>query len=420
MNNKESLELANFVLKPNWFYHRDFIINKFKDDFINIAWDKKTIFSEEIIKILYWENLPKDIFKAMNHYLLWKETIIGLVLDKNAHKKLITSTWKETDWENCNKGSIRNLFTKKVIVNGIEIIDNAIHRSKDADQAYRDMYRINTQSLYSDTTLYGILNQNNPFSSFRNNIDVNSDWDILKKYINIDNYYNELRQIQFLQWYWFDFLPTIKESNPNSWILTFKYEWRKVNKDWDPGMILNDRELWFKLAWILWNLHKIKWSTNTNKELNLADISKVINTYNIDKKVNYSWIDFLWFKHWDFTLNNILKNNNIITVIDWELSGFWSQNIDIIKLFRSVLLDIDLTNNMIDIYNESLWEDRLSYQILMKLFMDSAIENLIKQDASWPKLTQEERIRYRNKLNTHCIENIQSILHNNKIKHIEF
>lgn len=75
---------------------------------------------------------------------------------------------------------------------------------------------------------------------------------------------------------------------------------------------------------------------------------------------------------------------------------------------------------MIGTYNEALGENRLSYEILMQLFMDSAIENLIKQDASWLKLTQEERIKYRNKLNTHCIENIQSILHENKIKHIEF
>jgi len=378
--------------------------------------------SLEIIKVLYGDNLPKDIFKAMNHYLLWKETIIGLVLDKDAHKKLIISTWKETDWKNCEEGTIRNLFTKKIIIDGIEIIDNAIHRSKDADQAYRDMYRINSQSLYSDTTLYNILNQNSPFSSFRNSIRISWDWEVIKNYTNIDDYHNECKQIQFLQWFWFSFLPTIKKSDPNSWILIFDYAWRRINQDWDPGMQLNNKELWLKLAWTLWNLHKIKWpnNTKTNKEVNLADILKVFDNYNIPKEVIYSWVNFLWFKHWDFSLNNILEKNKNITVIDWELSWFWSQKIDIIKLFRGVLLDINITNDMIDTYNEALGENRLSYEILMKLFIDSAIENLIKQDASWPKLTQEERIRYRNKLNANCIENIYSILNENKIKHIEF
>ena len=75
---------------------------------------------------------------------------------------------------------------------------------------------------------------------------------------------------------------------------------------------------------------------------------------------------------------------------------------------------------MIDEYNKALGENRLSYEIIMNLFMDNAIDNLIIQDASWPKLTQEERRSYRNKLNIHCIENIQSIVHEGKIKHIEF
>lgn len=309
------------------------------------------------------------------------------------------------------------------MVNNIEIIDNSIHRSKDSEQAYRDMYRMNTKSLGWDKDLYGILGQNDPFSSFRNTIGISEDWDIVKNYININDYHNELKQIQFLQWFWFDFTPTIKKFDPNLWSLIFDYAWKRINQSWDPGMQLNNEKLWLKLAWILGNLHKIKWPTSDikiNKKPNWIDISKIINTYHICKEASYSWVDFLWFKHWDFTLNNILKKWDKITIVDWELSWFWSQRIDIIKLFRSVLLDINLTNNMIDEYNKALGENRLSYEIIMNLFMDNAIDNLIIQDASWPKLTQEERRSYRNKLNIHCIENIQSIVHEGKIKHIEF
>jgi hypothetical protein len=52
--------------------------------------------------------------------------------------------------------------------------------------------------------------------------------------------------------------------------------------------------------------------------------------------------------------------------------------------------------------------------------LDLSIENLIKQDASWPKITESERKKYRDMLNVRCIENIKAILDNKDIKHVEF
>ena len=127
------------------------------------------------------------------------------------------------------------------------------------------------------------------------------------------------------------------------------------------------------------------------------------------------------FKHGDFSLNNILKwKNNQICIIDWENAWYWSQNLDIVKLFRTVMRDKILVEDMIKIYNSSLWYERLNYQILLHLFVDQAIKNLIFQDASRPKLTSKERKVYRELLNSHCKENLTELIRNQGIKYVEF
>ena len=61
----------------------------------------------------------------------------------------------------------------------------------------------------------------------------------------------------------------------------------------------------------------------------------------------------------------------------------------------------------------------IQYQIT-QLFIDQAIENLITQDASWPKLTDNEQKKYREKLNINCKENLISLTQQNRLKYVEF
>ncbi len=427
MITRDTLELANFALKPSWFQNRDFIINKFKEEWLNLAWLQEQTFSEDLVKILYWENLNKDVFNAMSKYLIGQRTQIWVILDTNSHERLISITGDQTDWSECNPGTIRNLFSQKVIVDGIELIDNAIHRSKDSEQAYRDVSRMNKIAFWNNENLSNILNTNSPFFSFRNNISINNDWDIVKKYKRTDDFKNELQQISYVKeilnptW-----IPNIKDTQIENAALTFSYWWRRLNQSWDPWMILRDRSIWIQLASILWSLH----STNHIQTISEHQISQ--NTlwnilklaeqywYTLPDTLAFSWIDFIGLKHWDFSLNNILNKKWDLTIIDWEFAWIWSQKIDIIKLFRTVLHDHTLTEEMINEYNKQIWFNKLSYDILIGFFLDLSIENLIKQDASWPKITESERKKYRDMLNVRCIENIKAILDNKDIKHVEF
>jgi hypothetical protein len=71
-------------------------------------------------------------------------------------------------------------------------------------------------------------------------------------------------------------------------------------------------------------------------------------------------------------------------------------------------------------YNKSLGESFLTYDKVLQIFLDTALENLSKQEASRPKLNFNERLKYRKMLNYHCIENIKSIINANKINYVEF
>lgn len=414
-------EIANFVLKPQWFSNREAVFNKMKAQNINIVRASQERFSESLIDILYGENLDKEVLNSMSNYLSWKDTIIWVVVDENAHEKLHTCAWKKTRAEECDQGTIRQMFGKEVDVWGIKIIDNAIHRSKDKEQAYRDLTRMNAKIFSLNEELSNLLVDNNPFYSFRNKVDIDSNGNISKTFYDLDSFEKELLILKYLQEHHCDFIPIIKGFDNLNNIITFQFFWRKLNKTGSPSEVLQDTKVAYDLAQYLGEIHRLSSSYEIRK-IDQDIITKCLEEYGLTQlDINYSWIEFIWFKHGDFSLNNILKwKNDQICIIDRENAGFWSQNLDIIKLFRSVMWNKDLVEKMIKIYNNTVWCNCLSYEILLQLFIDQAIKNLIYQEASWPKLTDWERKKYRELLNLHCKENLIELAIKQRIKHIEF
>lgn len=418
---KSNKELANFVLKPEWFANKEAILNKMKDDNINFSRIQKEQFSEQLIEILYGENLEPDFLAEMKKYLIGKDTLIWAILDTDAHQKLHWSTWKNTHAKDCDPWTIRAKYTKEIKSWDHIIVDNAIHRSKDKEQAYRDLTRMNSKIFDLNHDLSLILAHSNPFQSFRNTINIDSEWNIKKTFQEKGYFERELSTIHFLQEQGLDFVPYLKSIDYVNNSLIFPFLGRKLNSSGLPSEILKDQNVGYSLAQCLGRIHKIN-SSIQSTNIEPIIVEECLKKYWLQECwITYWWVDIVGLKHWDFSLNNVIKWKKCqLYIIDRELSWYGSQKLDIIKLFRTVMRNPILVENMIKIYNNEVWNTVLNYNTLIQLFIDQAIENLITQDASWPKLTDNEQKKYREKLNINCKENLISLTQQNRLKHVEF
>jgi hypothetical protein len=70
MNYSKNSELANFVLKPNGYKHKQEILNKINEADFEKVLLRTSLFNEELVNILYGSNLKEDIFNSMKNYLV--------------------------------------------------------------------------------------------------------------------------------------------------------------------------------------------------------------------------------------------------------------------------------------------------------------------------------------------------------------
>lgn len=126
------------MLKPKGYENKHKIIDTLSKQ-THLEEVFEIVFSNQLMDLIYGRNLSwAPVFDAMKKYMIGKKTLFGITQEENAHEILHRISWLKTNPQDCVPWTIRSLYGKIINVNGIDIIDNAIHRSKTLEQALRD------------------------------------------------------------------------------------------------------------------------------------------------------------------------------------------------------------------------------------------------------------------------------------------
>jgi|GEM_PF-4057608 len=82
---------------------------------------------------------------------------------------------------------------------------------------------MNAKIFSLNEELSNLLVDNNPFYSFRNKVDIDSNGNISKTFYDLDSFEKELLILKYLQEHHCDFIPIIKGFDNLNNIITFQF-----------------------------------------------------------------------------------------------------------------------------------------------------------------------------------------------------
>lgn len=129
-----------FILKPDGVKNKDNIKEIITANFKLYLFNNFNA-TPNFIYDLYHKYVDENILKGLNEYLTESSLIAGTT--SATINELIILSGKQTNPEDCNFGTIRNMYGEGLSLtkSSIYIVKNAIHRPKNAEQN-KEIYKI--------------------------------------------------------------------------------------------------------------------------------------------------------------------------------------------------------------------------------------------------------------------------------------
>ncbi len=134
------MESSLFIIKPEGLLFRATIVSQIAEVGLTIRRTVMMRLGEKHIAAIY-PNLPPDLLQATRDFMLCASCEVGHVTAENAVHRLMEVAGHATNPSDCLPGTIRAKYGCKIPekVGQALYFKNAIHRSKDADEAARDL-----------------------------------------------------------------------------------------------------------------------------------------------------------------------------------------------------------------------------------------------------------------------------------------
>jgi nucleoside diphosphate kinase len=145
---KEPKDRMIVVVKPDAYFHLQAIIDRFKDEGLEIVESVTKILPLDFVNRVMYRNMPAQIqFENAKHFSQGPSTVLMLEGDNGLIDKVVSIIGKNTKPGECDEDSLRYLFGEHdghQMAEGGQYFRNAIHRGKNSDEVRDDLEKFKT------------------------------------------------------------------------------------------------------------------------------------------------------------------------------------------------------------------------------------------------------------------------------------